>query len=60
MLSGYKTYITGGLGLLVGIAALFGFAPTGLVADPATLIEASLAAMFLRAGVNTAVATGGK
>ncbi len=50
MLSGYKTYITAGLMLLVGVAKVAGFPIPGFDVDPGALIGPALGLIFARLG----------
>lgn len=50
MLTGYKTYITAGLGLVLAAGSLFGVLPAGVTVDPGTMLVASIGLIFARVG----------
>lgn len=50
-LTGKKTYITGGLMILMGIAGLTGLLPGVNLGDPVQMISAGFGLIFLRNGV---------
>jgi hypothetical protein len=55
MLSGYKTYIAAGLGVVVAIGSMFGFLPDGVsVQDPTGIITNAVMVIFLRNGIASA------
>lgn len=52
MLSGYKTYITAGIGLILAVGSLLGVLPSGVtVNDPGSLLIAMVGLIFARIGV---------
>lgn len=50
MLTGYKTYITAGIGLALVGGQLLGVLPAGVTVDPASMLVASIGLIFARVG----------
>lgn len=50
MLSGYKTYITAGFGILLAAGSMFGVLPAGVNVDPTTMLVAAFGLIFARVG----------